>query len=74
MKKTPKIKPITFRNEAHRIADCGTFEITNSLPDKVLRELAKNYGAPIKKLKADTACEVATALIAAKTPITITIG
>ena len=53
MKKTPKIKPVTFRKEAHRIADCGTFEITNSLPDKVLRELAhlcEHYDTPRYRL------------------------
>lgn len=69
-KKAAKVAAIT--RPANKIL--GASDIIASLPDKALRELARTYGTPIKKAKADTAHALAQRLWELKTPITISIG
>lgn len=65
-------KAATLTRPAHKI-EC-VYDIIGSLPDKMLRDLARQHGTPIKKAKRDTANELCAKLLENKTPITIGIG
>lgn len=76
--KAPKAKPkktakaATLTRPANRIM--WLVAIIESLPDRMLRDLARTHGTPIKKVKDETAAELARKFVENKTPITIGIG